>query len=220
MDEPKRMVIVDKDGVHGDVNTDRPLESDAKVLVRFDDKHQALVPFQLLVRRNDGSYYLPLSFSEFEHSPGPVNVSEHEGDSIVIPVIQEQAHLEKRTVETGRVRITKQVHEREEVVDEALFEEEVEIKRVVVNRVVDQPVSVRYEGETMIVPLLKEVLVVQKQLMVEEELHITKKRKEKRSPKRVTLRSEDVIVKRLDVLEPSEIGTIRSNENEAHSISE
>jgi len=63
-----------------------------------------------------------------------------------------------------------------------------------VNRTVDGPVSVRYEGDTLIIPLLEEVVVVQKQLRLKEEVHVIKKQTERRQPEQVTLRREAVIV--------------------------
>jgi stress response protein YsnF len=48
----------------------------------------------------------------------------------------------------------------------------------------------------MIVPLYEEVLVVEKRLMLREELHITTTRTEMHQPQSVTLRSEDVVIER------------------------
>jgi len=50
----------------------------------------------------------------------------------------------------------------------------------------------------MIVPILEEVVVVEKRLMLKEELHISKQRIETHKPQRVTLRSEEVNVERID----------------------
>jgi len=72
------------------------------------------------------------------------------------------------------------------------------VERVPVHREVSEPVVVRYEGETMVIPLLEEVLVVEKRLMLKEELRVTKIRREVRSPQRVTVRSEEAVIERLD----------------------
>ena len=122
-------------------------------------------------------------------------------DFRVIPVVEEILDVRQRRVETGRVRITKTVHEREEEVTAPRVREEVTIERVTLNRMVDAPVSMRQEGDTFIIPLLEEVVVVEKRLMVKEELRITKRRIEERASQQVTLRREEVVVERLD---PSE----------------
>jgi uncharacterized protein (TIGR02271 family) len=123
----------------------------------------------------------------------------YEGDKLVIPVIDEQLRVHKREVVTGKVRVKKVMQEREEVVDEPLLSEDVEVKRVPIDRWVDSPVSVRQEGDTLIIPLLEEVLVVEKRLCLKEEIHVTRRRSESHRPERVVLRSEEALVDRLDV---------------------
>ena len=122
-------------------------------------------------------------------------------DMRVIPVVEEILDVRQRRVETGRVRITKVVHEREEEVKAPRVREEVTIERVTLNRMVDAPVSMRQEGDTFIIPLLEEVVVVEKRLMVKEELRITKRRIEEQASQQVKLRREEVVVERVD---PSE----------------
>ena len=116
-----------------------------------------------------------------------------------IPVVAEQLRVGTEIVDTGRVRLAKTVREREVVVDEPLFEEQVVIERVRVDRAVDGPVVVRQEGDTLIVPILEEVPVVVRQLMLREEVRITRRRVETRKPQRVTLRAEEVSVERSDI---------------------
>lgn len=119
------------------------------------------------------------------------------GEAVVMPVIEEELAVQKREVETRRVRITKIVREREEIVDEPLLKEEVEVERVVINRVVNEPVPVRYEGDTMIVSVLEEMLVVEKRLVLKEEWRITRRQSEFHQSQQVTLRSEEVTVERV-----------------------
>ncbi|HEX2185094.1 MAG TPA: DUF2382 domain-containing protein, partial [Chloroflexota bacterium] len=76
--------------------------------------------------------------------------------------------------------------------------EEVTIERVPVNRVVEGPIPVRYEGDTMIVSVLEEVLVVETRLLLTAELRITRRRTETHQPVPVTGRREDVTVERVD----------------------
>ncbi|MGE5524061.1 MAG: YsnF/AvaK domain-containing protein [Rhodospirillaceae bacterium] len=120
-------------------------------------------------------------------------------EKAVIPVVQEELDVRKRRVETGGgARVVKTVEEREALVDEALLREEVDVERVPVNRAVDAPVAVRYEGDTMIVPVLEEVLVVEKRLMLKEEIRITRRKSEFRQPQRVMLRREHAAVERVE----------------------
>ena len=116
---------------------------------------------------------------------------------VVVPVVEEELRVGKRTVETGRVRVTKVVREREEVIDQPLFKTNVVVQRVPVNQYVEQAPSVREEGDTLIIPMVEEVIVVQKRLLVREELRITKQRVETHEPQRVTVRREEVKIDRV-----------------------
>jgi uncharacterized protein (TIGR02271 family) len=149
----------------------------------------------VLVQQPDGSYYLPLRLAELEHSSSEPSV--HQDEPMVVPVLVEELEVQKRLVETGKVRITKVVHERETLVDEPLFHDNVAITRVPMQRVVDGPVPVREENGTTIISIVEEVLVVEKRLMLREEIHIRKQRIETHQPQRITLRSEEVRVERV-----------------------
>lgn len=121
----------------------------------------------------------------------------------VIPVVAEEPTVQKRKRTTGSVAIRKSVHERTEVVDPALQAEEVKIERVAVNRIVEGPVPVRQEGDTTIISLLEEVLVVEKRLVVREEVHITRLHKEVHAPQEVQLREEHVEIVRTPRTDPA-----------------
>ena len=186
--------VKDKDGLWGTVvSGSPPLHSNAvQVVVQTENGQQFLVPTELLVQQPDGSYALPLRLAELERSG-----SEHRGhqdEPMVVPVLVEELEVQKRPVETGKVRITKVVHERETTVDEPLWHDDVAITRVPIQRVVDGPVPVREENDTTIISVVEEVLVVEKRWMLREEIHIRKQRIETHQPQRITLRSEEVQV--------------------------
>ena len=118
-----------------------------------------------------------------------------------IPVIEERLELGTRVAETGRgVRIHKTVTEQPVTIDERLAREELEVRHVPVDRIVaaDQAPSTRYEGDTLVVPVLEEVLVVERRLRIKEELHITRVRRQERFQDEVMLKSEQVHVERFD----------------------
>jgi uncharacterized protein (TIGR02271 family) len=115
----------------------------------------------------------------------------------VIPVIQERATVKKRVVETGRVRIRKDVREYEEHVDIPHVHEEVRVERVPVDRFVDEAPQVRTEGDITIVPVLEERYVLEKRLVLVEELHIHRERHETHRPEVVKVLKEEVEVDRV-----------------------
>jgi uncharacterized protein (TIGR02271 family) len=138
--------------------------------------------------------YVPLRRAELVPAPREDHA---ETRHVVVPVLMEELEVQKRVIETGKVRITTQVHEREALVDEPLWREEVEVTHVPIQRVVDAPLPIREEHGTLIVPILEEVLVVEKRLMLKEEIHIRTHRVETRQPQQVTLRREEVSVERV-----------------------
>lgn len=117
-----------------------------------------------------------------------------------IPVTQEVLELGKRLVETGRgVRVHKTVTETVVRIDEPLMQQGLEIEHVPVNAWVEGNAPVqRHEGDTLIVPVLEEVLVVEKRLRLKEEIRITAKAGTRIASERVTLREEHVDVQHFD----------------------
>jgi len=82
-------------------------------------------------------------------------------------------------------------------VDEPLLHEDVQVERVAINQPVTAAPQVRQEGDTLIIPVVDEVLVVEKRLILKEELRITRRHTTVRDPQTVTLQREDVIVEHL-----------------------
>lgn len=120
-------------------------------------------------------------------------------EATVIPVTEEVPVLRKRRVRTGRLLVRKQVAEQDAVLDEPLQRHELRIERVPVHRIVadgDALPGVRYEGETMVVPVLREVPVVLTRVIVVEEVRITRVSEEYRDPQTVKVRVERVSIDR------------------------
>jgi len=72
------------------------------------------------------------------------------------------------------------------------------VKRVVINRPVDGPLPIRREGDTLIMPVVEEVAVVEKQLVLKEEIHVTRRRQTEHHEQSVTLRREHADISRTD----------------------
>jgi len=117
-------------------------------------------------------------------------------EETIIPVVQEDVEAAARKVKTGAVRVHKTVHERHEVVDQFLFDEEVEVERVVKNQIVDGPQSTREEGDTTIIPVVKQVL--RTEWVLAEEVRLTRRRKQVRVEHPVTVLHEEAEVERID----------------------
>ena len=118
-----------------------------------------------------------------------------------VPVVEEQVVVAKRKRVTGAVRVATRTREEERLVDEPYEVEEVEVQRVPVEgggRWVDAPVPARREGDTTVVSVHEEVVVVETRLRVVEEVRLTRRRSTRRHAERVTVRRGEALVERLD----------------------
>lgn len=115
-----------------------------------------------------------------------------------IPVTEDVLVVGRRTVDTGTVRVSKTTETRQAIVDEPVISEELQIERCRLDRFVspDEPPVARTEGDTTVIPVLEEVLVVEKRLILREEVRITRVRHQHPSSQEVTLRREQVQVER------------------------
>ncbi len=119
------------------------------------------------------------------------------GEGMVIPVIREEVVVTRREVERGGVRVHKRIAEREEVVQQPTYREEVTVERVALGQPIDQAIGSRQEGDTLIIPVLEEMLVVEKRLVLKEEIRITKRRFDETEQARVLLREEQVEIENI-----------------------
>ena len=114
----------------------------------------------------------------------------------VIPLVEEEAFVSKRRVESGRVRVRTRVEEREEWVRVELARDEVQVDRIPVDREIDAIPPIREEGGAIIVPVVEEVLVVEKRLRLVEEIHLRRTHSHEQVSQPVTLASQRAEIER------------------------
>jgi len=121
------------------------------------------------------------------------------GEEVTIPVLREEVVIQTRQVQSGGVRVHKLVNERTETVEQPTMRDQVEVERVSIGRVVDAQTMphARQEGDTLIIPILEEMLVVEKRIVLKEEVRITKRRTEEVEQVQVVLREEEVQIEQL-----------------------
>jgi uncharacterized protein (TIGR02271 family) len=113
-----------------------------------------------------------------------------------IPLVEERIAVSRKEVETGRLRVRISVDEREEQVAAELARDEVEIRRVPKNQALTEVPGVRTDGDVTIIPVVEEQLVVEKRLVLVEEIHVVRKSETERREIPVTLRSERADIER------------------------
>lgn len=122
-------------------------------------------------------------------------------DKKVISVIEETAEVTTKVVDKAKVVVSKTIDKHVEYFDIPVTEEQVIVKRIPKNEVVEQlPPHVRHEGDVMIISVLKEVPVIEKRMMLVEEIHVTKVNTVRTETREVVLNKEKVTVKRTELL--------------------
>ena len=170
---------MDEAGVGGRIVTDPG--TDTLVRVRLDDGTIIAVEEHELERRADGTDRVDGRWMDL-------------AETVSVPRIEERVQVGKRRVPRATVVLHKRVLEEDITVDEPLMEDDVEVERVRVDQFVDAPPGTRREGETLIIPILEEVIVYEKRLRLREELHVRRVRREASRPAVVTARREEIEV--------------------------
>jgi uncharacterized protein (TIGR02271 family) len=118
-------------------------------------------------------------------------------DNPKLTLIAEELTVGKEAVETGRVRVSKQTRTRDVAINETLLRESAEIETIPIGRQIFKMPSVRHEGETIIVPIVEEVIHTERRLMLKEEVRITRRKITEQFHDRVTLRYQEAVVTRV-----------------------
>jgi uncharacterized protein (TIGR02271 family) len=108
----------------------------------------------------------------------------------------EQVTVARRRVEGDTVRVSTVTRETEKFVDEALAHERVEVENVAIGRLIDAVPPVREEGDITIVPVIEEILIIEKRLILKEEVHIRRVRVPDRHREVIILREQDIVIER------------------------
>jgi uncharacterized protein (TIGR02271 family) len=145
-------------------------------------------------------------------------ITDSAGETI-ISLLAEEAVVLKQAVETGRVQVTRVTHEREQFIDEELARERVEIERIPIGRQVDSMPAMREEGEIIVIPIVEEVLVVERRLLLKEEVRIRRVRTTEKHREAVSLRHQEAVVTRIPTEAPVDQSTksgisVQSNQKE------
>ncbi len=121
---------------------------------------------------------------------------------VVIPLHAEELSVTRRQVVTGRTRISRVTRDQEARVEVPLTREAVEIERRPVGARVSSVPPVRQEGDTIIIPVVEEQLVVERRLVLKEEVRVRRIRNIETHQERVITRKQDVTITRLPAQEP------------------
>jgi uncharacterized protein (TIGR02271 family) len=118
-------------------------------------------------------------------------------DTEVIPLVEETVRVGKREVRGGTVRVRTVVDTVEELARAELHGEKVDVTRVPVDREIDRAPEIRTEDGVTIIPVVEEILVVEKRLVLKEELHVRRQQTTENVEVPVTVRRQRAVVERV-----------------------
>jgi uncharacterized protein (TIGR02271 family) len=130
-------------------------------------------------------------------SPDKTVEKTQDKDQVVVPLHAEEVSVAKRRVVTGQVKVGTITRESEQLVEELLEHEHVEIERTPIGKQVDKAPPVREEGDTLIIPILEEIVVVERRLLLKEEVRVRRTREKQPYQERVLVRKQEAVITRL-----------------------
>ena len=119
-------------------------------------------------------------------------------DVLILPLLAEEVSVTRREVDGDTVRVTTVTRERQQPVDEVLTHQRVEIERVPIGRMVDGVPPVREEGDTTILSVVEEVVVVERRLILKEEVRIRRVRVTESHRETVAVREQNAVITRTE----------------------
>jgi stress response protein YsnF len=163
-------------------------------------------PSHAAVQRNCFALNL-LNCPEPEESGGVSSTSKQEFNRMTpsqtssIPIVEEKPDITKRQVVVGRVKVKTVTHAVDEMASQELISQGIEIERVPIEVYIEHGTPVpttRVEGNVTIIPVLEEVMIVERKLLWKEDVRIIHNETRETAEFPVTLRKQRAIIERLN----------------------
>ena len=133
------------------------------------------------------------SYASTQQTTG-TDYTQAEGDTLRVPVHEEQLRAERTADQAGEVRVDRNVVEEQRSIDVPVTREEVEVRRVPVSGSTSADASAFQSGDTIRVPVTEEQVHVTKEPRVVEEIEISKRQVTENQRVSDTVRREEVNV--------------------------
>jgi stress response protein YsnF len=115
----------------------------------------------------------------------------------------EDVTVSRRTVAGDTVRLGTVTRERDHHIDESLSHVQVEVERVPIGRPVTAVPPTREEGDTTILSVVEEIIVIERRFILKEEVHIRRVHVAERHQETVVVREQSVEVSRVEAASPA-----------------
>jgi stress response protein YsnF len=121
-----------------------------------------------------------------------------EADRLTAVLHAEEISVSRQQSEGDTYRVSTITRERERPVDEELHHQRVEIRRVPISQPVSAMPPVREEGDTTIMSVVEEVVVIERRLMLKEEIHIRRVHVTEHHQETVIVREQEAVITRTE----------------------
>ena len=115
-----------------------------------------------------------------------------------IQLVEENFSVTRERVVTGRVRVSTSSMKVEELAQATLAGVRVEVTRERIDREIDAVPQTRVEGDTTIIPVVEEIIVVEKRLVLVEEIRVRQITTSEDVSVPVTLRKQTATIERIE----------------------
>jgi hypothetical protein len=120
-----------------------------------------------------------------------------DGIGITVPLLSEELEIEKRLITKDRIVVARTTLEREHWVEEMLEREDIEVERVPIGREIDTMPEILEDEAQIVVPVVEEILVTHRQLILKEEVRVRRLQDKIRHREVFTVREQEGLVARL-----------------------
>ena len=113
-----------------------------------------------------------------------------------VPLHEEEISVSRREIKKANVQVALVTGTREQLIDEELTQVRVEIERVAIDRVVEVAPPTRQEGDITIIPVVEEIVVVERRLVLKEEVRVRRVSTKEQHQETVVLRQQEAVITR------------------------
>ena len=184
MAELRRFPVYAAHGKVGEILASaRFLDDRPEKTLRLLSGREVQIPSDSLQVREDGSFFLPKPELIQHEMNGAVSSPESNTLSPLDPPaishqLDDASHNPPRNTSLDQKAADLTRLESFAAPAEALFENGYSVETVRIDRIVDGPVAERHEGDILVLPIVEEVWVVEKKLLLREEIRITPRKKQ------------------------------------------
>lgn len=164
-----RAIIVQDDAVSATVSATEQLMLPVSLIETGSKTKGGLV--RLLVTRAEAQIHQQAGEIPMSINPGQAGNT----NELHLPLVEERLEVGKRQINLGEVRLHKTVEQFEETTPVHLTHDDIEVQRVPVKPGEQKSMETHNEGEWLVIPVLREVAVVKKEVVVIEEIRIRKR---------------------------------------------